>query len=33
MQQGKRQSIKSDKAYFLTLTVINWVDVFTRKKS
>ncbi|MEO8760791.1 MAG: transposase [Bacteroidia bacterium] len=29
--QGKRQNIKSDKSYFLTLTVVNWVDVFTRK--
>ena len=31
MQQSVRQSIKTDKAYFLTLTVVNWVDVFTRK--
>ncbi len=28
---GKKQNIKTDKAYFLTLTVVNWVDVFTRK--
>lgn len=31
MDQGKKQTIKTDKAYFLTLTVVNWVDVFTRK--
>lgn len=31
MQQGQKQNIKNDKAYFLTLTVVNWIDVFTRK--
>ena len=31
MQQGKKQNIKADKSYFLTLTVVNWMDVFTRK--
>ena len=31
MQQGQKQNIKTDKAYFLTLTVVNWIDVFTRK--
>ncbi|MFT5599939.1 MAG: hypothetical protein ACI9N1_000170 [Flavobacteriales bacterium] len=31
MQQGKKQNIKSDKAYYLTLTVVDWVDVFTRQ--
>lgn len=31
MQQGLKQNIKTDKAYFLTLTVVNWIDVFTRK--
>lgn len=31
MQQGKKQNIKTDKAYYLTLTVVGWVDVFTRK--
>ncbi len=31
MQQGEKQNIKTDKAYFLTLTVVGWVDVFTRK--
>ena len=31
MKQGEKQNIKTDKAYFLTLTVVNWIDVFTRK--
>jgi putative transposase len=31
MKQGKKQNIKSDKAYYLTLTVVGWVDVFTRQ--
>ena len=31
MQQGQKQNIKTDRAYFLTLTVVNWIDVFTRK--
>ena len=31
MQQGVKQNIKTDKAYFLTLTVVNWIDVFTRR--
>ena len=31
MKQGQKQTIKTDKAYFLTLTVVGWVDVFTRK--
>ena len=31
MKQGQKQTIKTDKAYFLTLTVVAWVDVFTRK--
>ena len=30
MQQGQKQNIKTDKAYFLTLTIVNWIDVFTR---
>ena len=30
MKQGEKQNIKTDKAYFLTLTIVNWVDVFTR---
>jgi putative transposase len=30
MRQGQKQNIKSDKAYYLTLTVVGWVDVFTR---
>ena len=31
MKQGEKQNIKTDKAYFLTLTVVNQIDVFTRK--
>ena len=31
MQQGQKQNLKLDKAYFITMTVVGWVDVFTRK--
>jgi putative transposase len=31
MIQGQKQNIKTDRAYFLTLTVVNWIDIFTRK--
>ena len=31
MKQGEKQNIKKNTSYFLTLTVVNWVDVFTRK--
>jgi REP element-mobilizing transposase RayT len=31
MQQGQNQTIKTNRAYFLTLTIVDWVDVFTRK--
>ena len=31
MQQGQKQNLKSDKAYYITMTVVGWVDVFTRK--
>ncbi len=31
MKQGQKQTIKTDKAYFLTLTVLGWIDVFTRQ--
>lgn len=31
MKQGQKQTIKTNKAYFLTLTVVGWADVFTRK--
>lgn len=31
MKQGHKQTIKTDKSYYLTLTVVNWVDVSTRK--
>ncbi len=29
MKQGQKQNIKTDRSYFLTLTVVNWIDVFT----
>ena len=32
MKQGHIQNINTDNTYFLTLTVVNWIDVFTRKK-
>jgi len=28
---GLRYNIRTDKAYFLTCTVVDWIDVFTRK--
>lgn len=31
MKQGEKQNIKTNGAYYLTLTVVNWIDVFTRK--
>lgn len=31
MIQGQKHTIKENKTYFLTMTVINWIDVFTRK--
>lgn len=31
MQQGVKHTIKNNGAYYITLTVVNWVDVFTRK--
>ena len=31
MKQGQKQNIKTDKAYYLTLTVVGWIDVFTRQ--
>lgn len=31
MQQGQKHNLKSNKAYFVTMTVVDWVDVFTRK--
>ena len=30
MQQGVKHNIKKNTSYFLTLTVVGWVDVFTR---
>ena len=30
MQQGVKQNIKKNSSYYLTLTVVGWVDVFTR---
>jgi putative transposase len=31
MKEGVKHTIKTNHSYFLTLTVVNWVDVFTRK--
>lgn len=31
MQQGRKLNLKSDKAYFITMTVVGWIDIFTRK--
>jgi len=31
VRKSVKQTIKTDRAYFLTLTVVNWIDVFTRK--
>ncbi len=28
---GVKQTIKKNSSYFLTLTVVGWIDVFTRK--
>lgn len=30
MKQGVKHSIKKNASYYLTLTVVNWVDIFTR---
>ena len=31
MKQGIKHTMKTDKAYYLTLTVVDWIDIFTRK--
>lgn len=31
MKQGVKHTIKSNSSYYLTLTVIDWIDIFTRK--
>lgn len=31
MQRKPKLNLKSDKAYYITLTVVDWADVFTRK--
>ncbi|MBN4072623.1 transposase [Crocinitomix catalasitica] len=31
MKQGVKHTIKENSSYYLTLTVVDWVDVFTRK--
>jgi REP element-mobilizing transposase RayT len=31
MKQGVKHTIKKNSRYFLTLTVVEWIDVFTRK--
>ena len=32
MQSGHRYNIKKDKSYFLTMTVVDWIDLFTRRE-
>lgn len=31
MGSGNKQTIKTNGSYYLTLTVVGWIDVFTRK--
>jgi REP element-mobilizing transposase RayT len=31
MKQGVKHTIKKNSSYFITLTVVGWIDVFTRK--
>ncbi len=31
MKQGQKQKYKNRLSFFLTLTMVNWIDVFTRK--
>jgi len=31
MKQGVKHTIKKNTSYFLTLTIVGWIDVFTRK--
>ena len=31
MKQGVKHTIKENNSYFLTMTVVNWVDIFSRK--
>lgn len=31
MQQGRKLNLKSDKAHYITMTVVGWIDIFTRK--
>lgn len=31
MRQGIKHTIKKNSSYYLTLTVVDWIDVFTRK--
>ena len=31
MNRGVKHTVKKNATYYLTLTVVNWVDVFTRK--
>ena len=30
MEQGAKQNIKKNATYFLTMTVVDWIDIFTR---
>jgi REP element-mobilizing transposase RayT len=32
MKQGVKHTIKENKSYFLTITIVEWVDIFTRKR-
>ena len=31
MQSGQKQTIKKNSSYYLTLTIVDWIDFFTRK--
>jgi len=31
MKQGEKLSIKENRSYFLTMTVVDWIDAFSRK--
>jgi REP element-mobilizing transposase RayT len=31
MKQGQKLTIKENKSYYLTMTVVGWIDIFTRK--
>ena len=31
MQSGQKQTIKKNSSYYLTITVVDWIYIFTRK--